>query len=91
LSVTVILQTRCILWSLLFSVNDRSGSFSTGTNPAASVAWIERSEIREQPHRTTPHFASLNAGYALLTLSQIRTNEAREKAAKAAQTSASAA
>jgi hypothetical protein len=54
-----------ILRSVLYSVNNRSGSFSTGTNPAASVARIERSEIREQPHRTTPHFASLNAGYEL--------------------------
>jgi len=32
---------------------------------AASVARIEQSEIREQPHRTTPHFATLNAGYEL--------------------------
>jgi hypothetical protein len=40
---------------------------------AASVARIEQSEIREQPHRTTPHFATLNAGYELHPERTLRT------------------
>jgi hypothetical protein len=47
------------------------------------------SRVCVSAHNPACRFAQ--AGYALLTLSQLRANEAREKAAKAAQTSASAA